>query len=736
MSQTTLGRFRFGTVVLTTLALLLLTYFVFALLIDPRTAPDQLRKFSVAVAMNACWAAIGAVLVAWTLPEHRRKWRLAVLSLALMGTGISLYFQSAAYNATVLPPLLDMLVPMTFGALTAGVLAVLSPGIPDLGPQPVGRPARLWRVIAVALLFALPMIVAPVVEHWNASGWMDSHGYDTYAHNILSGQHPAGSSQYMPVYQYGLAAVYYVFGHFFFAQQLVNVVLALLTIVLLCLAAWNLFRNVWAVLLIGIWSAFLRQFVYAVFFTQIESWYIPIIAFTIFAWSCYWRTPSRRHLVLLALGAAIAINTRNQGAFYFAWLCLAPFFIAAVPWRRRLTHTALAIGIVAASLVPWSVRNYMIDGRFSPSAARNSYYVAVLNDPRIGFYGVRYWEGWGDITAEYVRKYPDDAERDRVMMRDGFTAPFRNPGWFVRAMYWRTVAFYGLIPSGIFADGGPRATDWPAEWRGYVYWRAAPLLFIPLSIIGLLTRPGRVTVFLAVAVLANVAAVAIAGGSEDRVSYPVLPMHMLMGLAAVFAPLPHEPRWNVFRAIAGVATARTWLVIGVAVMAFLAIARLHFGRDNLYAPQLERTVFVNGTVAIDPALPSLNDYAAATATPVPLGPEWHGRMVRLRLIPFNYQCPPKYGGAIGYMPAFATDPNRETYYYAALLLPPGHPKEHATLAVSWFGAVVNERLREGDEVEAEGRVLPESGNAIATYWIQIEKARKVVPRTSDVPAFF
>jgi hypothetical protein len=624
---------------------------------------------------------------------------------------------------------------MLLGALAAAAIRLIGPPLPGLAPQLSVSPAALWKTIAVVLIFAAPGVVAPVIENWNASGWMDSHSYDTYAHNILSGKAPEGSSQFMPVYQYGLAAVYYVFGHFFFASQLVNIVLNLAAIVLLCLSAWNLFRNLWAVLLIGIWAAFLRQFVYAVFFTQIESWYVPIVVFTIFAWTCYWRWPSRLHLVMLALSAGIAINTRNQGAFYFAWLCLAPLMIGLLPWRRRLVDTGLAMAIVAASLVPWSVRNYVVDGRLSPSAGRNAYYLAVLNDPRIGLYGVRYWEGWATIQEEYQRNYPDEAERNRVMTRDGLSAPFRNPAWFARAIYWRTMSFYGLLPIGVFAPDAPRPTVWAEEWRGYVYWRHAPLIFLPLSLIGLLTRPGRVTAFLAVAVLANVAAVAIAGGSEDRVSYPVLPMHMLMGLAAVFPPQSQEAGWNIGRAMVGVARRRTWLLAAAAAAIFVATARAQFGRDNLYAPLQESGVVVNAQVQTDLAAPSLNDYAAQSVPPPQLGPEWEGRTVRLRLIAFNYQCPPKYGGRIGYLPEFATDPERETYYFAALVMPPHLPK-FTPIAVSWFGATINEPLREGDEVEAEGRVILAPGSALAAYWLRIDKARKIVPRTTDVPAFF
>jgi hypothetical protein len=726
-------------VVAMAVALVVFAYYAYFSLLDPVGALASARRVAVKLTMSGAWIALGAVTAVWLQRRDRKWWRLGCVLLALFLTGWLLHLRVEVYTDNgIVPSAVSVIGPALAGLVAAYIVRIgsIQQRHAEFSAAPGARRRMLMGTIALVVCLAAPMIWSPVVEHWNSSGWMDSHSYDTYAHNIATGKVPEGSSLYMPIYQYGMAAVYFVFGHFFFAQQLVNVALSFLTVVFVCLAAWNLYRNLWAVLLIGIWAAFTRQLFYAVFFTQIEAWYIPIMAFGIFAWTSYWRTPSKSHLLLMALAAAVGMNTRNQGAFYFGWLCLAPLFIASIPWRRRVTHVAIAVMILAASLIPWSVRNYVVDGRLSPSAARNAYYIAALNDPRIGFYGVRYWEGWGEITQDYERRYPDPVERDRVMMRAGLSTPFQNSDWFLRAMFWRTLAFYGLLPAGVFAAKGPVPTNWATERDAYVYWRTTPLVLLPLSLIGLLTRPSRTTLFLAGAIAANVAVVAIAGGAEDRVSYPVLPLHMLMALAAIFPPQSEDARCNISNAAVGAARPLTWIAVAVCVLLFLVMARVQFGRANLYAPLVERDMFINANVELDQTLPSLNDYAAAAAPAPALDPTWADLSVRLRLIAFNYQCPPKYGGRIDYMPAFATDPARETYYYATLLVNRGQQLERLPIGVAWFGATVNERLREGDEVEAEGQLLLAPANPIARYWVRIEKARRVLVRSSEIPAFF
>src|SRR5262249_34077269 len=112
------------------------------------------------------------------------------------------------------------------------------------------------------------------------------------------------------------------------------------------------------------------------------------------------------------------------------------------------------------------------------------------------------------------------------------------------------------------------------------------------------------------------------------------------------------------------------------------LCRLLVGRANLYAPQLERDVRIDPDVGIDSSLPLLNDVLASeTADPAPIywaefrswraafGQDLEGRVVRLRFIVSNYMMPPKFAGRVGYMPAFSTDPNGDTYYYAYLLNP-------------------------------------------------------------------
>jgi hypothetical protein len=76
--------------------------------------------------------------------------------------------------------------------------------------------------------------------------------------------------------------------------------------------------------------------------------------------------------------------------------------------------------------------------------------------------------------------------------------------------------------------------------------------------------------------------------------------------------------------------------------------------------------------------------------------------------------PPKSAGAVPYLPRFATDPERETYYYAA-----AEGGAHF-VGVTYFGAVAPTVVREGDLVMIEGRVLDAVPSLGLPLWIHAE----------------
>ncbi|MEO8360830.1 MAG: hypothetical protein ABI672_12435 [Vicinamibacteria bacterium] len=580
---------------------------------------------------------------------------------------------------------------------------------------------RLLLAIGASVLIALPGMVEPLASRWDNSGYMDSQMYDLLAHDIATGKVPEGTHFVMPLYQYGLALLYWTFGHFFYVQQITNVLFAAMAIVLLCLTAWNLFADYRAVLVAGVMSAFARPLHSFVYITQIENWYLPLIALTLFAWSCYWRRANLPHLVLLALTTGLTVNCRSQGAFYYALLIAAPWFVKGSSLRKRIGHFVLGGAIVGATLVPWSVRNYIYDKTFSPVTTQAEVSL-VLNDHRIPFYGLRE-TNWIPYLEGYSKKYPETAKRLEVMRHDFFRNTFGDPIWLSGAVFWRGIAYYNLLPPGFWAPNGPEPTDWKTHWRNYGVAGFTSLFFIALGLLGLAMHPGRTTLFLALCICSHVVLVVAVPMLDPRYGYPVVPIHVVLGLFAFFPPaqrvlLPPgtSDQFHLFTR----PRLRLFATAGAALLLFMLVGHLSYGKDNLERPLKEGAMLRDPGISPSASLPSLNEYYEWARYKVGGAPQFHvGDRVRFTGRVSNYMLPPKFAGQVPYLPAFASDPSREQYYYA-------FPNDSAPgfVGLTLFGATANTLIRENQLVDIEGPILyVDTTNTLlpAWYWMRAER---------------
>ena len=584
----------------------------------------------------------------------------------------------------------------------------------------------IGRVIAIGVVISLPGLLLPLARRWDMSGFYDAQQYDRDAHWIATWTVPAGNSFVMPLYQYGMAFFYLVFGHFFYVQQVVNVLMAILTVVLLGLTAWNLFRRKGAVAIAVLVGALLDELHMFLDMTQIENWYVPAIALTVWTASWYWRSPSTRHAAALGLAAGLAFNIRSQGIFYFAVLCIAPWFVTGLTRASRARHSLVAALVVALSLLPWSLRNYVVDGRFTPSSDQGT--VALLfNHPQVGFYGLRYdLAPWWTIYGQYERQYPDKSVRFRIMRQEFIRNLKADPARHARAVFWRSLAFYGLLPPGILDPAGPRATDWAVQWRPYVVGRFMALFFLAASLVGIVRRPGRLTAFLALCILGNLGVLFFASQNDRRICYPVLPLHLFLALCAAFPPaLVAGDNDTVLGFPRDERTRRGLARLVTGLLVFFGFAYVTFGRFNQWAPLREKAVVVEPTTTIDRSTRPLNRIIRLDL------PVRVGERVRLRALVTNEQLPPKNDTDRREVPWFAAHPRRETYYHATVVGPGG------TVGVTYFGAMLGSPLREGDLVEIEGVLLvtPKPGGGPLRYytdwWLKADKVVRLADGAGD-----
>ena len=563
-------------------------------------------------------------------------------------------------------------------------------------------PGLVRRIAVLAMGLCFLSVLPNVIRFWDQSGWNDSDGYDSYAHTIASGLDAVGSGAYMPLYQYGMAAFYWAFGHVFFVQQIVNIGLAVAATGCIAATAWILFRQPLAVLVAGSVAAVWRPFHHATWTTQIEGWYIPLFALSALVLAHYLQRRSWAALMILAVVAALVFNMRLQGAFYAAALGLAVLFAYGLDWRTRFRQLLL-FGVLFAVLGvgPWTVRNGLVEGRYSPSSEQSISALAFYNDPRIPLYGIRYWENLSGVVAEWNEVYPDAAERKAAQRQYFYDRIVNDPEYFLAAAPWRFLAFYGLLPPGALAKDGPRATDWSDEGWRYVRKKAVFWAPIAISVIGWLATIGsRLNLLFAGLILANVIVAFSTGFSEPRLAFPVFILHLLMGSAA-FAAYAVDRQEGTERRVF-----RVWLkpiaAFALCLVIILPLAHLVIGRDYAFRPLLAEAWVRDPNVSIDRTLPRLSgngrqltvDSEAVASVEV-------GARYRARVKVSGQMHSPRWICCRNDFLRRMSRPDGVTFFTAYLK---GDNRSAGTIALRFTGTRVPEPIREGAEIDVELRV--------------------------------
>jgi hypothetical protein len=398
---------------------------------------------------------------------------------------------------------------------------------------------------------------------------------------------------------------------------------------------------------------------------------------------------------------------------------------------RKISHVFIIVIVFLTMLIPWTLRNAVCLGRFSV-ASDQSDVALLLNDHRLPLYAQQpYLQNAFNMSAlqkEYVAKYPDERDRAKAIRRDFLRNTLSDPVWLSKAAFWRSLGFYGLLPPGVFDPNGPRPTDWSKNWQAYIFRGFYALFFISISILGIWRRPQRLTIFLAFAIISNLVLVLIAPMRETRYGFPVLPLHLVLGLFVFFRAWENESgaegkiteptgrRWYI------------WIMALFMAAATLMMCRLMVGQNNAYRKLMEKAIVINTNVELARDLPSLNSYYLWLMTKQGKAPHWaDGERVRLVCRVTDDMLPPKSAGAVPYLPEFASDPLREVYYYAFPYFD-AQPAGIGITGVSYFGATCDRELKEGNIVDIEGVVMSDLKNDTLPgldYWIKAEKIRYV-----------
>jgi 4-amino-4-deoxy-L-arabinose transferase-like glycosyltransferase len=235
------------------------------------------------------------------------------------------------------------------------------------GARPIRR-ALLW-IFAIALVLR---VVAIPLEATLQLGGHVSHRFVTIAVNILNGygysDAPGVANVFdAPVYQYVLAALFVPFGESLTVVKVFQAALDSLTACAVCLLAVRLFASTRAGVTAGLLYAVFPLAIYLVADVAPETLFTLLLTLTALALVHAIQTGSRAHFILTGVLLGLTTLTRPTTLYLLPFL-IVPLLLLRLTRRTAVQLAILSVPSFALTIVPWTIRNYVVTGEVVPVA--------------------------------------------------------------------------------------------------------------------------------------------------------------------------------------------------------------------------------------------------------------------------------------------------------------------------------------------------------------------------------
>ncbi len=298
----------------------------------------------------------------------------------------------------------------------------------------------------VSLAYSFYFRIYPVV---------DAGVYDKIALHILGGYgyvedlakpllYDHAITKVGPLYEYFLAVVYKVFGHYYEVVWIIQALLHALTALLLFLICKIVFKDNGAA--IGLIAAaalgFHPDLIEISAMLMIETAYLFFVTLTLWCFARLYYAPKNWQLTAaLAVSIGVAIFLRPPVALF---LPVILFFYLA---RKEYVRLAVFMILVAAIFMPWALRNYRIYSQFIPTTLVGAHNLWVGNTPQSD--GGQISGGYNPST-EYTEKF-GYADFARKANQEVLSFVLARPAEFAKLTAVRVMRYFSLIrPMGFW----------------------------------------------------------------------------------------------------------------------------------------------------------------------------------------------------------------------------------------------------------------------------------------------
>jgi hypothetical protein len=229
------------------------------------------------------------------------------------------------------------------------------------------EPAYVWLLLVFFFIVRIAYILA--FGGFDKNEFMDAHGYDEYALNILKGRAWLTSYNFLaswrePIYPIFLAFVYFFTGYEnFLAVYFLQAFLGTLTIYYIYKLSLVIIGNGNAAILSLIWAGFYIGYLRFTGELLRESLIIFLVIFFIYKMFIFIKPgkPIFRNYFILALIYTCLLHTDGRYLFYAPFLLLL-FILKIKNFKASFVHYIIFGTMTIMLSVPWTIRNYITYG--------------------------------------------------------------------------------------------------------------------------------------------------------------------------------------------------------------------------------------------------------------------------------------------------------------------------------------------------------------------------------------
>lgn len=347
---------------------------------------------------------------------------------------------------------------------------------------------KLYLIIIVGAFLVRLVYVSILDNKWY---FYDTVHYDKAARSIVAGEGfgkgytfsevEEFQSEYglPPAYPVFLAANYYIFGQNFFMVRVIQSILGALICLLVFLIGRDIFNKRTAFLATLV-SAIYPMFIFASGLLYVETLFTFFILLTV--WFLLRFFSDRKIWQLGLVGLFLGLATLSRPILFALYPFLGLWFFMAFDKHLSLKIYSIAIMflVTALTLLPWTVRNYMVFGRITPVSAAFGWYLSNvekrvetgLANPDESVSNTSQNNGEQTIVSEEIK----DEESSGGFLNKVYRIVMDDPKQFFSHYFGEFIHFWALYPDRVETEN--KLTTWAAKSVGILTFGPMLLFFI------------------------------------------------------------------------------------------------------------------------------------------------------------------------------------------------------------------------------------------------------------------